>query len=88
MRKVLKLLAVTACAAALCGTLAGCGADEDMAVSEDSTKTVYIYLPDGTLLDRGKLDSMTSIGYNTQVIVRMHGKKYTTSWANVVLVEE
>ena len=88
MRKVLKLLAVTACTAALCGTLAGCGADENMVVSENPVKTVYIYLPDGTLLDSGKLDSMKSVGYNTQVIVRMHGKKYTTSWANAVLVEE
>ena len=49
---------------------------------------MYIYSPDGKLLDKGEPDSVTSSGYNAKVIVRMHEKRYITSWANAVLVEE
>lgn len=88
MRKVLKALALTICTTALCGTLIGCESIKNVATRENPVKTMYIYSPDGKLLDKGEPDSVTSSGYNAQVIVRMHGKRYITSWANAVFVEE
>lgn len=88
MRKALKALALTISAAALCGTLIGCESVKNVATRENLVKTMYIYSPDGKLLDKGEPDSVTSSGYNAQVTVRMHGKRYITSWANAVLVEE
>lgn len=50
---------------------------------------VYVYLPDGTLLDKGRADKVSSFVYNDRIVrVTINGKSYKTSWANVVLVEE
>lgn len=88
MRKTLKALALTICATALCGALAGCEADKDMGIDEYPVETVYVYSPDGTLLDKGAYES-GSWSYNCPVVsVKVNGKKYKTSWANVVFVEE
>ena len=53
MRKTLKALALTICATALCGALAGCETDKAMGIDEYPARTVYVYSPDGTLLDKG-----------------------------------
>lgn len=88
MRKTLKALALTICATALCGALAGCEADKAMETDEDPVETVYVYSPDGTLLDKGVCEG-GSWSYSCPVIsVKVNGKKYKTSWANVVFVEE
>lgn len=89
MRKVLKVLTLTIGAVALCGALAGCEADKAMGTDEDSVRTVYVYLPDGTLLDKGRADKVSSFVHNDRIVkVTINGKTYETSWANVVLVEE
>ena len=81
MRKTLELLALSTCTAALCVTLTGCEAVK--------VKTVYVYLPDGTLLDKGRADKVSSFVHNDRIVkVTIDGKTYETSWANVVLVEE
>ena len=87
MRKTLELLALSTCTAALCVTLTGCEAVKGTASGEKPVKTVYVYLPDGTLLDKGRADKVSSV---TDVVVKVtiDGKTYETSWANVVLVEE
>ena len=82
MRKTLELLALSTCTAALCVTLTGCEAVKGTASGEKPVKTVYVYLPDGTLLDKGRADK------DRIVKVTIDGKTYETSWANVVLVEE
>lgn len=49
----------------------------------------YVYLPDGTLLDKGRADKVSSFAHNDRIVkVTIDGKTYETSWANVVLVEE
>ena len=84
MRKVLKALALTIGTIALCGALAGCETDKAMGIDEYPARTVYVYSPDGTLLDEGG-----SWSCDWPVIsVKVNGKKYKTSWANVVFVEE
>ncbi len=89
MRKVVKLLALTTFTAALCVTLTGCEAVKDAETSENPGRTVYVYLPDGTLLDKGRADKVSSFIYNDRIVkVTINGKTYKTSWANVVLVEE
>ena len=90
MRKFAKLLAVAACTAILCGTLAGCRViDKSYTESNDTHgETVYVYLPNGCLLARGIPDGIYSSTYNDTVTVRINGKEYHTSWNNVVLVEE
>lgn len=88
MRKFAKLLAVAACTAALCGMLAGCESAKSAVTKEYLVKTVYVYLPDGKLLDKGTPDQMFSTGYYTRVEITMNGKRYTTNWGNVVMVEE
>lgn len=88
MRKVLKALALTICAAALCGMMAGCEADKPIGTDEDPVKTVYVYSPDGTLLDEGVCEE-SRWAWNCPVVsVKVNGKKYMTGWANVVLMEE
>jgi len=88
MRKILKLLALTACTAALCGTLAGCKVDEAVGTDENPIQMVYVYSPDGTLLDKGVCEE-SRWAWNWPVVsVKVNGKKYTTGWANVVLTEE
>lgn len=57
MRKTLELLALSTCTAALCVTLTGCEAVKGTASGEKPVKTVYVYLPDGTLLDKGRADN-------------------------------
>lgn len=88
MRKTLKALALTICATALCGALAGCEADKAMETDEDPVKTVYVYSPDGTLLDKGVCEESFWDWRWTVVSVNVNGKKYETGWANVVFVEE
>ena len=89
MRKAVKLLALTTLTAALCATLAGCEAVKDATIGENPVKTVYVYLPDGTLLDKGRADKVSSFVHNDRIAkVTIDGKTYETSWANVVLVEE
>lgn len=89
MRKALELLALTACTAALCVTLTGCTAVKDAETSENPGRTAYVYLPDGTLLDKGRADKVSSFVHNDRIVkVTINGKTYETSWANVVLVEE
>lgn len=88
MRKTMKALALTICATALSGALAGCEADKAMETDEYPVETVYAYSPDGTLLDKGACEG-GSWSYSCPVIsVKVNGKKYKTSWANVVFVEE
>ena len=93
MRKAVKLLALTTLTAALCATLCatltGCEAVKDATIGENPVKTVYVYLPDGTLLDKGRADKVSSFVHNDRIVkVPVDGKTYETSWANVVLVEE
>lgn len=92
MRKTLELLALSTCTAALCVTLTGCEAVKGAATSEKPVRTVYVYLPDGTLLDKGRADKVSSFVHNDRIVkvtkVTIDGKTYETSWANVVLVEE
>ncbi len=89
MRKALELLALSTCTAALCVTLTGCEAVKGTASGEKPVKTVYVYLPDGTLLDKGRADKVSSFVHNDRIVkVTINGKTYETSWANVVLVEE
>ena len=85
MRKTLELLALSTCTAALCVTLTGCEAVKGTASGEKPVKTV----PDGTLLDKGRADKVSSFAHNDRIVkVTIDGKTYETSWANVVLVEE
>ena len=63
MRKTLELLALSTCTAALCVTLTGCEAVKGTASGEKPVKTVYVYLPDGTLLDKGRADKVSSVSY-------------------------
>ena len=89
MSKILKSLALAACTATLCVTLTGCEAVKGAATSEKPVKAVYVYLPDGTLLDKGWADKVSSFAHNERTVrVTIDGKTYETSWANVVLVEE
>lgn len=89
MRKAVKLLALTTLTAALCATLTGCEAVKDATIGENPVKTVYVYLPDGTLLDKGRADKVSSFVHNDRIVkVTIDRKTYETSWANVVLVEE
>ena len=89
MSKILKSLALAACTATLCVTMTGCEAVKDAAIGENPVKTVYVYLPDGTLLDKGRADKVSSFVHNDRIVkVTIDGKTYETSWANVVLVEE
>lgn len=89
MSKILKSLALAACTATLCVTMTGCEAVKGAATSEKPVRTVYVYLPDGTLLDKGRADKVSSFVYNDSIVrVTINGKSYKTSWANVVLVEE
>lgn len=89
MSKILKSLALAACTATLCVTLTGCEAVKGAATSEKPVKTAYVYLPDGTLLDKGWADKVSSFAHNDRIVkVTIDGKTYETSWANVVLVEE
>ena len=89
MSKILKSLALAACTATLCVTLTGCEAVKGTASGEKPVKTVYVYLPDGTLLDKGRADKVRSCVHNDRIVkVTIDGKTYETSWANVVLVEE
>lgn len=64
MRKTLELLALSTCTAALCVTLTGCEAVKGTASGEKPVKTVYVYLPDGTLLDKGRADKVSSFAHN------------------------
>lgn len=62
---------------------------KDVVTSEEPVRTVYVYLPDGTLLDKGRADKVSSFVHNDRIVkVTINGKTYETSWANVVLVEE
>lgn len=89
MSKILKSLALAACTATLCVTMTGCEAVKSTASGEKPVKTVYVYLPDGTLLDKGRADKVSSFAHNDRIVkVTIDGKTYETSWANVVLVEE
>lgn len=89
MSKILKSLALAACTATLCVTMTGCEAVKGAATSEELVRTVYVYLPDGTLLDKGRADEVSSFVHNDRIVkVTINGKAYKTSWANVVLVEE
>ena len=90
MRKVLKLLVVTACAAALCETMAGCDAVPGNYTKDNEThgETVYVYLPNGYLLAQGTPDGVYNSTYNDTVTARINGKEYHTNWSNVGLVEE
>ena len=89
MSKILKSLALAACTATLCVTMTGCEAVKGAATSEKPVRTVYVYLPDGTLLDKGRADEVSSFVYNDRIVrVTINGKSYKTSWANVVLLEE
>lgn len=89
MSKILKSLALAACTATLCVTMTGCEAVKGAATSEKPVRTVYAYLPDGTLLDKGRADKVSSFVYNDRIVrVTINGKSYKTSWVNVVLVEE
>ena len=89
MSKILKSLALAACTATLCVTMTGCEAVNGAATSEKPVRTVYVYLPDGTLLDKGRADKVSSFVYNDRIVrATINGKSYKTSWANVVLVEE
>ena len=88
MRKALKLLALAACTAALCGTMAGCKADEAIGTDVEPAEMVYVYSPDGTLLDKGVCEKSRWAWDWPVVSVTVNGKRYTTGWANVVLVEE
>ena len=88
MRKALKALALTICATVLCGVMAGCEADKVMGTDEDSVRTVYVYSPDGTLLDKGVCEERFWDWRWPIVSVKVNGKKYQTGWANVVFVEE
>lgn len=83
-----KPLAVAACTAALCGMLAGCESAKSAVTKEYLVKTVYVYSPDGKLLDKGTPDRMFSTEYGARVEITMNGKRYTTNWGNVVMVEE
>lgn len=87
MRKTLKALALTICATALCGALAGCEADKAMGTDEDPVETVYVYSPDGKLLDKGVCKGSFWDWSWPVVSVKVNGKKYRTGWANVVFVE-
>lgn len=77
MRKVLKLLVVTACAAALCETMAGCDAVPGNYTKDNEThgETVYVYLPNGYLLAQGTPDGVYNSTYNDTVTVRINGKE-------------
>ena len=89
MSKILKSLALAACTATLCVTMTGCEDVKGAATSEEPGRMVYVYLPDGTLLDKGRADEVSSFVYNDRIVkVTINGKAYKTSWANVVLVEE
>lgn len=88
MREILKPLALAACTVALCGTLAGCKADKAVGTDEDPVRTVYVYSPDGALLDKGVCEESRWAWSWPVISVKINGKKYTTSWANVVLMEE
>lgn len=89
MSKILKSLALAAGTATLCVTMTGCEAVKGAATSEKPVRTVYVYLPDGTLLDKGRADKVSSFVHNDRIVrVTINGKSYKTSWANVVLVEE
>jgi hypothetical protein len=88
MRKTMKALALTICATALCGALAGCETDKAMGIDEYPGRTVYVYSPDGTLLDKGAYEGGSWSCNRPVISVKLNGKKYTTSWANVVFVEE
>ena len=88
MRKTMKALALTICATALCGALAGCEADKAMGIDEYPARTVYVYSPDGTLLDKGAYEGGSRSCDWPVISVKVNGKKYKTSWANVVFVEE
>lgn len=88
MRKTMKALALTICATALCGALAGCETDKAMGIDEYPGRTVYVYSPDGTLLDKGACEGGSWYRDWPAISVKLNGKKYTTSWANVVFVEE
>lgn len=88
MRKVLKALALTISAAALCGTLIGCESVKSVEVGENPVKTVYVYSPDGTLLDKGVCEESFWDWRWPVVSVNVNGKKYETGWTNVVFVEE
>lgn len=70
--------------------LCSCGSEaaKSAATKEYLVKTVYVYSPDGKLLDKGTPDQMFSTGYYTRVEITMNGKRYTTNWGNVVMVEE
>lgn len=67
MRKTLELLALSTCTAALCVTLTGCEAVKGTASGEKPVKTVYVYLPDGTLLDKGRADKVSSFAHNDRI---------------------
>ena len=89
MRKAVKLLALPTLTAVLCAIGSGCDAVKDATIGEYPVKTVYVYLPDGTLLDKGRADKVSSFVHNDRIVkVTIDGKTYETSWANVVLVEE
>lgn len=88
MRKTMKALALTICATALCGALAGCEADKAMGIDEYPARTVYVYSPDGTLPDKGAYEGGSWSCDWPVISVKVNGKKYKTSWANVVFVEE
>lgn len=70
MRKTLELLALSTCTAALCVTLTGCEAVKGTASGEKPVKTVYVYLPDGTLLDKGRADKVSSFAHNDRICNR------------------
>ena len=87
--KNLERLAVTVCSIALCVVMTGCEAAKGVNHIENPVRTVYVYLPDGTLLDKGRADKVSSFVHNDRIVkVTIDGKTYETSWANVVLVEE
>lgn len=88
MRNVLKALTLTIGAVALCGALAGCETDKAMGIDEYPARTVYVYSPDGTLLDKGAYEGGSWSCGRPAISVKVNGKKYKTSWANVVFVEE
>lgn len=88
MRKVLKALALTIGTIALCGALAGCETDKAMGIDGYPARTVYVYSPDGTLLDKGAYEGGSWSCDWPVISVKVNGKKYKTSWANVVFVEE
>ena len=81
MRKTMKALALTICATALCGALAGCNKQVIDLTYEYSQ--AQIKMPDGTVIE-GKVDSWNDYE-GDQLQVKINGTTYLAHSSNVVL---